>query len=499
MNDLLAQEQSKSSSSGLVASNTAGISRKTRFLQHAERMASSIGGWVARNKYYHQCDIAYLRFLIPRNKKILELGSGIGSTLAALEPSIGVGVDFSPAMVNEAQRRHSTLEFVEGDIEDREVIEKIRQGPFDFILLSDTIGSLEDCQTTLESLHVQCGPETRIVLSYYSHLWEPVLRMGETLGLKMPQPSLNFLRMTDVANLIDLAGFQLVKQEQRILLPKRWLGLGTAINRFIAPLPLFRRLCLRHYTVVRSRRVLLQNAPSCSVIVPCRNERGNIQNALGRMPLFCDDMEVIFVEGHSRDGTLEEIDRVIASYEGPIKLSVVTQDGKGKGDAVRKGFAHATGQILMILDADLTVPPEDLPKFYKAIAAGDGEFINGSRLVYPMEQQSMRFLNLVANAIFARLFAWLLNQRVTDTLCGTKVLRKSDYDRIADGRVYFGDFDPFGDFDLIFGASKLNLKIIEIPIRYASRDYGETQISRFSHGWLLLRMVVLAFRKLKAF
>jgi SAM-dependent methyltransferase len=499
MNDVLARERSQSTSTSLVAASSAGITRKTRLLQHSEAMASTIGGWVAKNKYYHECDIAYLRFLIPRNKRVLELGSGIGNTLASLEPSIGIGVDFSPEMVREARRRHSTLTIIEGDIEDRDVIERIQQGPFDVILLSDTIGSLEDCQTTLELLHAQCGPETRIVLSYYSHLWEPVLRISESLGLKMPQPTLNFLRLADVANLIDLAGFQLVKQEQRILLPKLWLGLGTVINRFIAPLPLFRRLCLRHYTVARSRRVLPKKAPSCSIIIPCRNERGNIRNAIGRMPLFCDDQEVIFVEGHSRDGTREEINRLIASYDGPIKLSVVTQDEKGKGEAVRKGFKHASGEILMILDADLTVPPEDLPKFYKAIAGGDGEFINGSRLVYPMEQQAMRFLNLLANAVFARLFSWLLNQRVTDTLCGTKVLRKSDYDRIADGRVYFGDFDPFGDFDLIFGASKLNLKIIEIPIRYSSRDYGETQISRFSHGWLLLRMVVLAFRKLKAF
>ena len=215
------------------------------------------------------------------------------------------------------------------------------------------------------------------------------------------------------------------------------------------------------------------------------------------MPRFCDDLEILFVEGGSNDGTVEEIERVIAAYpEQDIKLR--RQKGKGKGDAVRAGFEAARGEILMILDADLTVPPEDLPKFYDTLVSGKGEFVNGTRLVYPMEKQAMRWLNFVANYIFSLLFTWLLNQRFTDTLCGTKVLTRRHYRQIAANRAYFGDFDPFGDFDLVFGAAKLNLKFAEVPIRYASRAYGETQISRFRHGWLLLRMVVFAYFKLKA-
>lgn len=234
------------------------------------------------------------------------------------------------------------------------------------------------------------------------------------------------------------------------------------------------------------------------MLIPCRNEKGNIEPAIERLPAFCQDIEIIYVEGGSKDGTPEEIQRVIAKYP-QLDIKVLTQDGKGKGDAVRKGFAHARGDVLMILDADLTMPPEALPKFYDAIASGKGEFINGTRLVYPMEQEAMRFLNLLANQTFSWLFSWLLNQRFTDTLCGTKVLTKKHYEAIAANRKYFGDFDPFGDFDLIFGASKLNLKVIEIPITYASRRYGETQISRFRHGVLLLGMVIFAFKKLKAF
>ena len=189
--------------------------------------------------------------------------------------------------------------------------------------------------------------------------------------------------------------------------------------------------------------------------------------------------------------------RVKAAYS-DRRIKVLAQPGKGKGDAVYMGFDVARGDVLIILDADLTMPPEQLPKIWNAIRSGKGEFVNGSRLVYPMDDDAMRFLNLIANKCFSYIFSWLLNQRYTDTLCGTKVIRRSDYQRLKEGRSYFGDFDPFGDFDLIFGASKLNLKTVEIPVRYASRTYGTTQISRFYHGMLLIKMVAFAFFKIKA-
>ena len=237
---------------------------------------------------------------------------------------------------------------------------------------------------------------------------------------------------------------------------------------------------------------------SASVIIPARNERGNIEAAIKRMPRFCDDLEVIFVEGHSSDGTAPEIERVAKAYP-DWDIKTMTQPGKGKADAVFAGFDAARGDVLMILDADLTMPPEQLSKFWRSIASGKGEFINGSRLVYPMEEGAMQFLNLIANKSFSLIFSWLLNQRFTDTLCGTKVLRRSDYKRLQAGRSYFGEFDPFGDFDLIFGATKLNLRCVEVPIRYSARSYGKTQISRFRHGFLLVRVVIFAFFRIKAF
>lgn len=471
--------------------------RKTAIRDLSDRLATEREKWISRNSFYYESDYAYMRFLIPQGQRVLDLGCGTGHLLANLKPCYGLGIDFSTGMVDEARRLHPDLEFRVGDIEDSDFIATIT-GPFDVIIISDTIGSLDDCQATLENLHGLCTPDTRLVISYYSKMWEPILRFARLLGFQMPQMLQNVLSTEDIGNLLTLADFELIKREWRQLIPRRMLGVGNLVNRYIAPMAIIRRMCLRNYLVARSTKKVQKPGLSATVLVPCRNERGNIEAAVQRIPQFCEDIEILFVEGHSQDDTLAEIMRVQSAYP-QLDIKFTVQDGKGKGDAVRKGFELARGDVLMILDADLTMPPEALPKFYEALVTGKGEFINGSRLVYPMEKDAMRLLNMLANSVFSWLFSWLLNQRFTDTLCGTKVLTKSHYNQIAANRSYFGEFDPFGDFDLIFGAAKLNLKIIEVPITYASRTYGETQISRFSHGFLLLKMVVFAFHKLKAF
>ena len=471
-------------------------SRRRRIREESDRLASERDAWIRRNQYYYECEWSYLRFLVPEGSRVLELGCGTGQLLAALKPSRGVGVDISEGMIEVARRNHSELEFHAGDIEDPETIDAL-EGPFDVIILSDTIGFLDDCEETMGGLHEVCGPETRFIVAYYSHLWEPLLRLTEKIGAKMPMLDVNWLSTKDITNLLELADFDVVKQERKQLLPKRLFGLGFLVNRFIAPLPGFRLFCLRQYVVARSLKASIEDTPPATVVIPCRNERGNIEAAVQRLPRFCDDLEIIFVEGHSSDGTFEEATRVMKAY-GDRDIKVIRQEGEGKGDAVRTGFEIAGGDILMILDADLTVAPETLPKFYRAIASGKGEFVNGTRLVYPMQRGAMQFLNTLANRAFAAIFSFLLDERFTDTLCGTKVLSRRNYRRIADNRAYFGELDPFGDFDLIFGAAKLSLKFVEIPVRYASREYGTTQISRFRHGWMLIRMVARAFLKLKA-
>lgn len=470
--------------------------RKAAIFEHAEKFAPSREAWRARARFFHQEDEAYLRFLIPEGARVLEIGCGTGDTLAALKPSHGVGIDFSPAMVEVARRLHPELSFRVGDAEDEATLAAL-EGPFDYILVLDTVGSLDDVQAFMAGLHRLCTRETRLVIGYFSHLWYPLLSLAERLGRRMPSPYQNVLSPADVRALAMLADFDPVKSEQRVLSPLRLLGLGRLVNRFVSILPGFRALSLRHYAVCRSLRALGALPTSATVVVPARNERGNIAPAVERIPKFCDDLEIIFIEGHSKDGTFEEMERVKASYP-DRDIKTMVQPGKGKADAVFAAFDVARGDVLMILDADLTMPPEQLPKFWDAIVSGKGEFINGSRLVYDMDEGAMRFLNLIANRTFSYLFSWLLNQRYTDTLCGTKVIRRSDYQRLKAGKAYFGDFDPFGDFDLIFGASKLNLKSVDMPIRYAARSYGETQISRFTHGWMLLQMVVFAFFRIKA-
>jgi SAM-dependent methyltransferase len=472
-------------------------SRKEAILKHAEQIADQRESWINRSRCYYRDDRAYMRFLIPPGQRVLDLGCGTGDLLSALSPSYGVGVDLSQRMIDLAVSRYSDLHFFRGDIEDPDFLASIKD-TFDVIVLSDTIGYLDDCTETLNRLHRFCTRDTRVVIAYYAWFWEPVLEFGEKFGMKMPSVEMNWLSTEDMMGFLHLADFEPVKQEWRQIFPRHLFGIGALLNRFVGTLPLIRRLCLRNYLVARPLRDASLGTPSTTILIPCRNEKGNVENAIRRLPRFCEDLEIIYVEGHSSDGTLEEIHRVITAYpEHDIKVFV--QEGKGKGDAVRRGFANARGDILMILDADLTVPPEDLPKFYQAIATGKGEYINGTRLVYPMQHQAMRFLNFLANRVFSVLFTWLLNQKFTDTLCGTKALTRKNYRRLQANRSYFGDFDPFGDFDLIFGATKLNLRMVEVPIRYAAREYGETQISRFRHGWLLMKMALFAYRKLKIF
>jgi ubiquinone/menaquinone biosynthesis C-methylase UbiE len=449
------------------------------------------------NAAFRDADRTFMKFLIPPGKRVLELGCGSGDLLAELEPSYGVGVDFSPSAIVRAKTRHPELNFIVGDAEDPATLGSI-EGPFDYVVIADTIGMFADIDGTMRQVHDLCSPSTRIVVSYYSHLWEPPLKLAEALGLRYKQPVINYIATADFLNLMDLADFEVINREQRQLLPLRMFGLGSFLNKYIGPLPGIRNLCLRTYLVARPIKVFPDRKLSASIVIPCRNERGNIENALKRMPRFGSAQEILFVEGNSSDGTFEECERVRDAYKDGWDITVLKQDGKGKGDAVRKGFAAAKNDVLMILDADLTMPPEALAKYHAVVESGKADFVNGTRLVYPMENEAMRPLNFIANRIFAYLFSYLVNTRLTDTLCGTKVLSRKNYEMLARERGYFGNFDPFGDFDLIFGAAKQNLKIIETPIHYKARTFGETQISRFRDGWLLLKMVWFAYRKLKA-
>ncbi len=369
----------------------------------------------------------------------------------------------------------------------------------DYVVISGCIHYERDIQMFLQQIHRHCASSTRVIITYYSSLWRPLLNLATKLNLRIKTQEQNWLAPVDVENLMRLSGYEPVKTDNRILCPVYIPLISDLLNRFIAPLPIFRSLTMLNILVARPLMVSeVQPAKlSVSVVVPARNEAGNIENAVQRLPAMGPDDELIFVEGNSTDNTWEKIQEVQRQYGSTRNIIIAQQSGKGKGDAVRKGYSLATKDIFMILDADLTVPPEDLPKFYNAIVNGQGEFINGSRLVYPMEGQAMRFMNMVGNKFFAAAFSFVLGQRFRDTLCGTKVLSRIHYEKLAKHRKYFGEFDPFGDFDLLFGAARLGLKIIEVPIGYRDRVYGDTNISRWSHGLILLKMLLFAAARIR--
>jgi SAM-dependent methyltransferase len=461
---------------------------------HFEGIASQRSAARDRYRFYYDDLYTFVRRQVPPGSSVLDLGCGDGTLLASLRPSHGIGVDISLSAVREAQRLHPTLGFVCGDVERLPV-----KASFDYVIASNVVGYLIDVQGFFQNLAPVVHPSTRVIVVYYNFAWEPLLKLAERLGLKTPQPLQSWLSIAGLENVVELAGFELVKTGYRTPVPVGPARLTAPLNTALSAMPLLRRLGLISYVTARPHPTSPPpriDDPSCTVVIPVRNERGNIRAAVERIPKLGRHTEVIFVEGHSTDGTVDEIEAVIRDRP-DLDLKLVSQDGVGKGDAVRKGFEHASGDVLMILDADLTVPPEDLPKFWRALVQEDGEFINGTRLVYPLENNAMRLANLAGNKLFGLIFTWILGERVTDTLCGTKVLWARDYRRIAANRRAFGDFDPFGDFDLLFGAAKLGLKIREVPVRYRERTYGTTSIDRWRHGLLLARMAVIGAKKLR--
>ena len=471
------------------------LTKKQELIRYFDNLALTRLSGKRSHSYYWNEITNYCNYFSNNTLSVLEIGCGTGELIASINGVRKLGIDFSPEMINTAKRKFPETEFMVMDAEELKLNEK-----FDLVIISNLIGFTSDIQKVFEEVQKVCHPETKIIVTYYNHLWEPLLKFFEMVGLKTPTPTQNWLTQADIKNLLFIAGFDVYRETKRMLFPVNIPLLSSFLNKFIATLPLIKYFTINNYSFAKQLSISAADANdrySVSIVIPARNESGNLEGGLLRIPKFGRSQEIIFVEGNSTDDTWQKIEEIAEKYKNDYTIITAKQEGKGKYDAVKKGFSLATGDVLMILDADLTVPPEDLPKFYNAIATGKGDFINGCRLVYPMEKQAMRFLNMLGNKFFSIMFSWLLSQPLKDTLCGTKVIRRSDYLKLAANRKFFGDFDPFGDFDLLFGAFKLNLKIVELPIRYRERTYGETNISRFKHGLILLRMVIFAMRKIK--
>ncbi len=441
--------------------------------------------------YYHRRLKHVYQHVIPPGCSVLDLGCGKGDLLASVQPACGVGIDFSAEMVRAAQKAYPEFRFIQADAHALPGLDM----QFDYIILSDLVNDLWDVQNVLNQLQPLCSPRTRVVLNFYNRGWEAALKLAQALGTAKPLQDQNWLTQTDMKNLLNLGDFEVVRKWTEVLFPFYIPLISPFLNRIAARLWPLKHICMTNMMIARPRVSADAQAASVSVVIAARNEAGNIPQIFERVPEMGSGTEIVFVEGHSQDDTWQVIEKTI--QESARKAILLKQPGKGKGDAIRAGFQAASGDILMILDADLTVPPEDLPRFYDALVQNRGEFINGVRLVYPMEEEAMRFLNNLGNKFFSVTFSWLLGQSIKDTLCGTKVLWRADYEKIAQNRAFFGDFDPFGDFDLIFGATKQNLKLVDMPIRYRERTYGTTNIQRWRHGLLLLRMLWVAAVRLK--
>jgi ubiquinone/menaquinone biosynthesis C-methylase UbiE len=448
--------------------------------------------------YYWDEISDYLNYFSHQDTSVLEVGCGNGDLLAKIQGSKKTGIDYSENYIAWAKEKHADkgIEFLHMDANNLQL-----EHQYDLIIISNLIGFVDDIQHVFEEVKKCCHPNTKVIVQYYNSIWEPLIKLSETLGLKQKTPTQNWLSTRDINNLLYISGFEVYRNNKRLIFPFYLPIISSLLNKYLAKFPIFRFFSFNIYSFAKplsdDKPEDYANKYSTTVVIPARNESGNIENAILRLPKFGKHIEIIFVEGNSTDDTWEKIQEIQKKYAATHDIKIAQQKGKGKADAVREGYKIATGDILMILDADLTVPPEDLPKFYNAIAGGKGDFINGTRLVYPMDKEAMRFLNYLGNHFFSWAFTWLLEQRFKDTLCGTKVMFRTDYIKLTKNRTYFGDFDPFGDFDLLFGAHKLNLKIVEVPIRYRERTYGSTNISRFKHGLILLRMCAFASRKCK--
>ncbi len=366
-----------------------------------------------------------------------------------------------------------------------------------YIVFKNSFAFTKDIQNEINKTYKKCKSETRVLVIYFNFFWRPILDLAEKLNLKESTSDTepNWLSQNDINNVFELENFEKVKEGKILVFPFQG-KLFEIINKLLSLIPIFKELGLITYQIYRPK--IRGDEYSVSIIIPARNESGNIKGVLSKLPKFKKGLEVIFVEGHSKDDTYQKIQsEIINNKRKDIKAYIYKQKMVGKNDAVKLGFSKAKNELFMILDADLTVNPSELVKFYNAISQNKGELVIGSRLIYPMEKQAMRLLNYFGNKIFSVIFSFIIEQKIKDTLCGTKAILKKNYEAIKENQRYFGNFDPFGDFDLIFGAAKQNFKIVEIPVRYQERKYGSTNIDRFRHGLLLIKMSFIGLQKLK--
>jgi SAM-dependent methyltransferase len=456
--------------------------RARQLRDYFDALADRWDRYRSRNAYYHRTQRALFRTYIPEGLTVLEIGCATGDVLAAVRPEHGLGIDLSPGMVARAQAKHPHLSFIEAD-----GVFFDTEARFDCIILNNLLEYVEDIQGLFENCRRLLTPRGRILITTLNPLWTPVLSMGTRMGLSTPDAQRSFVTGQDASNLLSLNGFEVVKLVRRMLLPKQIPLLTPIVNMVAAHTPLLRRLCITEFLVARP--LVRGGEHSVSVVVPCYNEADNIEQCVRRVPFMGSHTEVIVVDDGSQDGTAE---RVTAALNPDVDVRCISyRPNRGKLHAVRTGFEAARGDILMILDADMTVPPEDLPYFYRPLREGLADFINGTRLIYPLANDSMKLQNFVGNKMFGVLVSWLTEMHLSDTLCGTKAFFREDY------RHFLMGYDPWGDFDLLFGAAQNTRKILEVPIHYEERRAGQSKMKSLAHTRALLKACWHGFRRVK--
>ncbi len=453
--------------------------------QYFDQLASKRSRDARRHAVLYRDRIRWLKSLIPEDASVIDLGCGIGTVLSALPQAHKVGIDFSEKMIEKAKADTSSTY----DVDTVGALHHSQK--HEYVLLLDTINYVPDVQIALEDIRKKlCEDRTRLVITTFNFLWSPIFKVGEWLHIKTRFPAQNWLSYHALENMLSLAGFEVVEHSGRILCPVSIPLIAGFFNRFIATLPVFQRLCM--IQTIIARPIPLQHPEhSVTVLSAVRNEKGNVRQIINAMPQFGTKTELLFIEGHSNDGTWEEIQQAILEYNGPLTIRGLKQPGRGKGDALHHGIRESTGDVLVIYDGDYTVHPSELPKLYHALVAGKAECVNASRLMYPMRGEAMPALNLLGNKIFSMMFSWLFGQKIVDVLSPVKAFYRSDYPRMTTR------MDPFGDFDVFLGVARQHRKIRETPVHYMERSYGTTKLSPFGHGWLLTKMFFKGARIIK--
>ncbi len=465
--------------------------RKQEIVKYLKKIIPIREHWVRKNKYYYDLLLNFLKFNIQENSKVLQIKIDTGFFLNKINSIYSLGIEEDQEFIRHLKRAYPHNNFEYGIPEDIKIDKK-----FDYVLSINSIGLIVDVKKFFDQLHKVIDDNSRIIIVYYSKLWEYILKFAEHIGFKIKTPEQNWLSNDDIENLLNLSGFEIVKKHSLILMPIPIPIISGLLNS-LSKLPFINKLCFIQSVIARRIPENKPRAFSCSVVVPCRNEEGNIVEIVKRIPQLGSHTELIFVDDKSTDNTRRCIEQVIADYP-QMDIKLIDGPGIGKAQAVWRGFKAAGGEILFILDADLAVPPEELIHFYSIMVSGKAEFVNGSRLIYPMQGRAMHIFNLIGNKFFSFLFSYILGQKIKDTLCGTKVLFRNDFKKMQKFIGTWGIKDRWGDYELLFGASRINLKIVDFPVHYCQRHSGFSKMTgRLKNGIIMLSMCLAAYKKIK--